>query len=80
MFPAENADEDAYGEDGFDDSMSPTSHDAAPSSKYHTKLLSLGVIILPIFVSVTTACAKRTGAAASVEHRRREPDRAILPE
>jgi hypothetical protein len=30
--------------------------------------------------AVTTACAKRTGAAASVERRRREPDGAISPE
>ncbi len=40
----------------------------------------VGLIILLIFVSVATACAKRTGAAASVERRRREPDRAISPE
>jgi hypothetical protein len=31
-----------------------------------------GLIILPISISVTTACAKRTNAAASVERRRRE--------
>ncbi len=31
-------------------------------------------------VIVTTTCAKRTDAAASVEPRRREPDRAISPE
>ncbi len=31
-------------------------------------------------ISVTTACAKRTSAAASVECRRREPARAISPE
>ena len=30
--------------------------------------------------TVTTACAKRTGAAASLERRRREPARAISPE
>ncbi len=40
----------------------------------------LGVIMLPISVSVTTACAKRTGAAASIERRRREPARAISPD
>ena len=33
-----------------------------------------------ILILVTTACAKRTGAAASVEHRRLEPARAISPE
>jgi hypothetical protein len=32
-----------------------------------------------IFVSVITACASRTGAAASVDRRRREPARAISP-
>jgi hypothetical protein len=31
-------------------------------------------------LAVTIACAKGTGAAASVRRRRREPDRAILPE
>ncbi len=36
-----------------------------------------GVIDVPILVSVTTVRAKRTGAAASVECRRHEPDRAI---
>ncbi len=37
-------------------------------------------IKLLVFISVTTACAKRTGAAASLECRRREPARAISPE
>ncbi len=31
-------------------------------------------------VTVTIGCAKSTGAAASVERRRREPDRVILLE
>ncbi len=43
-------------------------------------LFVLGLISLPIFVSVTRACATRTGAAASVERRRREPAMAISPE
>ena len=30
--------------------------------------------------AVTTACAKKTGAAASVERRRREPARAVSPD
>jgi hypothetical protein len=33
-----------------------------------------------ILISVTPACAKRADAAASVERRRREPARAILPD
>ncbi len=41
---------------------------------------SLGVADVRFLATVTTACAKRTGAAASVERRRREPDRAISPE
>ena len=32
----------------------------------------LGLVILLVFIFVTKACAKRTGAAASVERRRRE--------
>ena len=40
---------------------------------------SLGSDYFTDFVSVRTACAKRTGAAASVERRRREPVRAISP-
>ncbi len=40
----------------------------------------LGLIILPVIASVTAACAKRTSATASVERRRREPDRAVSPE
>jgi hypothetical protein len=39
----------------------------------------LGLIILPISIFVTTACARRTGAAASVERRRCKPDRTISP-
>ena len=46
-------------------------------SVYVSQLHLRGVIILPISVSVTTACAKRTGAAASVERRRRESARTI---
>jgi hypothetical protein len=38
-----------------------------------------GVITLPISVSVTTACAKRTGAAASVARKRRERALVISP-
>ena len=37
----------------------------------------VSMIILPILISVITTCAKRTGPAASVERRRREPARAI---
>ncbi len=33
-----------------------------------------------ILPTVTTACAKRTGAAANVQRRQREPARAISPE
>ncbi len=40
----------------------------------------LGVLKLLVLATVATACAKRTGATASVERRRREPDRAITPE
>ena len=40
----------------------------------------VGWLFYLFFISVTTACAKRTGAAASVERRRREPARAISPE
>jgi hypothetical protein len=36
--------------------------------------------ILPILASVTAACVKRTGAATSVERRRRELASAISPE
>ena len=35
---------------------------------------------LPILGTVTTKCAIKTGAVASVEHRRRESARAISPE
>ena len=56
VFPAENADEDEYGEDGFDDAVSPTSPDSAPTSECHVKSLSIGMIILPVFVII--ACAK----------------------
>ena len=45
-----------------------------------TAVFVVGLIILLISISVTTACVKRTGAAASVERRRREPARAISPE
>jgi hypothetical protein len=41
-------------------------------------VIESGLIILPFFM--TTACAKRTGAAASVERKRREPARAISSE
>jgi hypothetical protein len=34
---------------------------------------TIGVIVIPILVSVATACAERIGAAASVARRRREP-------
>jgi hypothetical protein len=40
----------------------------------------VGVIIMSILIYVTTACSKRTRATASVEHRRREPAKAISPE
>ncbi len=40
---------------------------------------SIWVIKLLGFVSVTTACANRTGAAAGIERSRREPARAISP-
>ncbi len=42
--------------------------------------LKVGLIILRISVSVTTAYAKRTGATARMERRRREPARAISPD
>ena len=41
-----------------------------------SRRFALGVIILLSLVSETTVCTQRTGAAASVERRRREPDRA----
>jgi hypothetical protein len=44
------------------------------------KLLVVRVLKLLSLPAVTTAYAKRTDAAASVERRRREPDRAISPE
>ncbi len=39
-----------------------------------------GWLFYLFFISVTIACAKRTGAAASVECRQREPARAISPQ
>ena len=52
---------------------------AAPGSR--TFLQELGVQKLHVFyISAATWCAKRTGAAASVERRRREPARANSPE
>ncbi len=47
-------------------------------NKVRSDLIALGE--LSIFIFVTPACAKMTGAAASVKHKRREPDRAISPE
>ena len=44
------------------------------------RLVVSGLIITPIFQSAVCALAKRTGAAASVERRRREPARVISPE
>ena len=44
---------------------------------YNTTVL--GVADGQFLATVTTACAKRTGVAASVEHMRREPARVILP-
>jgi hypothetical protein len=46
----------------------------------HDRCYCIGVADVRFLVTVTTACAKRTGAAASVERRRREPDRVISPE
>ena len=42
--------------------------------------LCLGVQNYLFLPTTTAACAKRTGAAACVERRRREPDRVISPE
>ena len=37
-----------------------------------SQAVPLGLIIQPIFVSETTACAQRTGAAASLRRRQRD--------
>jgi hypothetical protein len=42
-------------------------------------LLADMVADVPLLAAVITSCLKRTGAAASVERRRREPARAISP-
>ncbi len=44
------------------------------------RLCILRVMKSPVLPTATKACAKRTGAAASVERRQREPARAISPE
>ncbi len=53
--------------------------DAAYAGVRGAYMLAIGINILAISVSVTLACAKRTGAAASVECRRREPAMANSP-
>ncbi len=47
---------------------------AAGGNGLRIALFPLGLIIQPICVSVATTCAKRTGAAAGVKRRRREPN------
>jgi hypothetical protein len=46
----------------------------------HKRVNPRGWLFYLFLISVTTAGAKRTGAAASVECRQREPARAISPE
>ncbi len=41
---------------------------------------STRVLVLLVLDTITTACAKRTGTAASVKRMRRKLDRAISPE
>ncbi len=47
---------------------------AAGGNGLRIALFPLGVIVPPMHVSVATVCAKRTGAAAGVKRRRREPN------
>jgi hypothetical protein len=64
----------------YESADSGDEHRPAPEGELVVKVRAFAGISLPILISVTTACAKRTGATASVERMRREPDRAVSPE